>query len=110
MLWRTAAEIVRTESMKKDRHHLSCEDGRRRASWRRRCAPPSPAKSPKSGSAMPGKRRTRSEHVPGTDLLISIGGDGTVLRAARLVVPHEVLLLGINLGRLGFLTELRRRR
>lgn len=45
--------------------------------------------------------------VPGTDLLISIGGDGTVLRAARLVVPHEVLLLGINLGRLGFLTELR---
>jgi NAD+ kinase len=47
------------------------------------------------------------KHVPGTDLLISIGGDGTVLRAARLVVPHEVLLLGINLGRLGFLTELR---
>jgi NAD+ kinase len=45
--------------------------------------------------------------VPGTDLLISIGGDGTVLRAARLVVPHEVPLLGINLGRLGFLTELR---
>ncbi len=47
------------------------------------------------------------QHVPGSDLLISIGGDGTVLRAARLVVPHDVLLLGINLGRLGFLTELR---
>jgi NAD+ kinase len=47
------------------------------------------------------------ERVPGTDLLISIGGDGTVLRAARLVVPYEVPLLGINLGRLGFLTELR---
>ena len=47
------------------------------------------------------------KNVPGTDLLISIGGDGTVLRAARLVVPHDVLLLGINLGRLGFLTELR---
>ena len=46
-------------------------------------------------------------NVPGTDLLISIGGDGTVLRAARLVVPYNVLLLGINLGRLGFLTELR---
>ncbi len=45
--------------------------------------------------------------APGTGLLISIGGDGTVLRAARLVVPHEVPLLGINLGRLGFLTELR---
>jgi NAD+ kinase len=47
------------------------------------------------------------KNVPGTDLVISIGGDGTVLHAARMVVPHDVLLLGINLGRLGFLTELR---
>ena len=46
-------------------------------------------------------------NIPGTDLLISVGGDGTVLRAARAIVPHDVLLLGINLGRLGFLTELR---
>ena len=44
--------------------------------------------------------------IPGTDLLICLGGDGTVLRAARLVVPHEVALLGVNMGRLGFLTEL----
>ncbi len=45
-------------------------------------------------------------HVPGTDLLICIGGDGTVLRAARAVVPHETLLLGVNMGHLGFLSEL----
>jgi NAD+ kinase len=45
-------------------------------------------------------------HMPGTDLLVCIGGDGTVLRAARAVVPHETLLLGVNMGRLGFLTEL----
>lgn len=45
-------------------------------------------------------------NVPGTDLLICCGGDGTVLRAARAVVPHPVVLLGINLGRIGFLTEL----
>jgi NAD+ kinase len=45
-------------------------------------------------------------NMPGTDLLLSIGGDGTMLRAARAAVPHETLLLGVNLGRLGFLTEL----
>jgi NAD+ kinase len=46
------------------------------------------------------------QQVPGTDLLITVGGDGTVLRAARAVVPHDTLLLGVNMGRLGFLTEL----
>jgi NAD+ kinase len=48
----------------------------------------------------------RKEHVEGTDLLICCGGDGTVLRAARAVVPHPVTLLGVKLGRLGFLTEI----
>ncbi len=43
--------------------------------------------------------------IPGTDLLICCGGDGTVLRAARAVIPHAVTLLGVNVGRLGFLTE-----
>jgi NAD+ kinase len=47
----------------------------------------------------------RDEHVPGTGLIICCGGDGTVLRAARAVIPHEVVLLGVNLGRIGFLTE-----
>lgn len=46
------------------------------------------------------------DNVSDTDLLISVGGDGTVLRAARAGVPHDILLLGVNLGRLGFLTEL----
>lgn len=48
----------------------------------------------------------RDEHVPGTDLVICCGGDGTVLRAARAVIPHPVVLLGVNTGRIGFLTEL----
>jgi NAD+ kinase len=40
-----------------------------------------------------------------TDLMIAIGGDGTLLYAAGLVAEHEIPLLGINRGRLGFLTD-----
>ena len=39
------------------------------------------------------------------DLIIAIGGDGTLLYAARLVAGYSVPLLGINRGRLGFLTD-----
>jgi NAD+ kinase len=39
------------------------------------------------------------------DLVIAIGGDGTLLYAAGLVARHGVPLLGINRGRLGFLTD-----
>src|ERR1700722_19997628 len=38
-------------------------------------------------------------------LIITIGGDGTLLRAARVAVQHDLPLLGVNTGRLGFLTE-----
>ena len=41
-----------------------------------------------------------------SDLVIVVGGDGTMLHAARLLAPHDTPLLGINLGRLGFLTDL----
>lgn len=43
--------------------------------------------------------------VRGTDLVLSLGGDGTILRSARAVVPHAIPILGINLGRLGFMAE-----
>ena len=44
--------------------------------------------------------------VNDTDLILSIGGDGTILRAAQAVVPGLTLITGINLGKLGFMTEL----
>ena len=40
-----------------------------------------------------------------SDLLITLGGDGTILRAAPLTAPLGIPLLGLNLGRVGFLTE-----
>lgn len=39
------------------------------------------------------------------DMLIALGGDGTMLRAGHLCAASQVPILGINLGRLGFLTE-----
>ena len=40
------------------------------------------------------------------ELAIVIGGDGTMLNIARTLAPYDVALVGVNLGRLGFLTDL----
>jgi NAD+ kinase len=42
----------------------------------------------------------------GTDLVLTVGGDGTILRAAQAVIPAMVPITGINLGKLGFMAEL----
>lgn len=42
-----------------------------------------------------------------SDLVVVVGGDGSMLNAARVLVNHDVPVLGINRGRLGFLTDIR---
>jgi NAD+ kinase len=42
----------------------------------------------------------------GVDLLIAMGGDGTVLRATRIAIPHGIPILTVAMGRLNFMAEL----
>lgn len=49
---------------------------------------------------------SRSEIGEHCDLAIVVGGDGTLLNATRVLADHNVPLVGVNLGRLGFLTDI----
>ena len=50
--------------------------------------------------------QTTDEELPGqVDMIIVLGGDGTLLSIARLIKEEKIPLLGVNLGGLGFLTE-----
>lgn len=45
------------------------------------------------------------KHIPDLDLIVTLGGDGTILRAARMAALHGTPILSINMGRFGFLAE-----
>jgi NAD+ kinase len=48
---------------------------------------------------------TAGARLADASLIVTIGGDGTLLRGVRVAVPLDVPILGVNTGRLGFLTE-----
>jgi NAD+ kinase len=45
------------------------------------------------------------ELADGIDVAVALGGDGTILRAVQLVCRHQTPIMGVNLGRLGYLTS-----
>jgi NAD+ kinase len=55
-----------------------------------------------------GERHSARQEVEAAgdpDLIVTLGGDGTFLRGARLAAENDALVLGVDLGRVGFLTE-----
>lgn len=63
--------------------------------------------APGDAARLGGGAEAGGEEFPkGVDLVVALGGDGTLLRAAALAARADVPLLGVNLGRLGFLAEL----
>jgi NAD+ kinase len=60
-----------------------------------------------SASRTPPDSTLKMEALPArSDLAVIVGGDGTLISSARLMAQHGVPLVGINLGRLGFLTDI----
>src|SRR4029079_19021044 len=52
------------------------------------------------------ERRSTDKLAQDASLVYAIGGDGTMLHAARLASPYSVPVLGVNRGRLGFLADI----
>ena len=52
------------------------------------------------------KLESLQESLPGADMLICFGGDGTILHAAKDATPYDMPILGVNMGSVGFMAEL----
>jgi NAD+ kinase len=57
---------------------------------------------------IPGMIKSTLADLPPIEVAVVLGGDGTMLRAAEVAQEHDVPLLGVNLGHVGFLSEVER--
>ena len=57
---------------------------------------------------IPGMIKSSIEDLPPIEVAVVLGGDGTMLRAAEVTQAHDIPLLGVNLGHVGFLSEVER--
>ncbi len=75
-----------------------------------RCAialwPGAPRTAQRAGHANRGATDELVERLADTEALIVLGGDGTFLRAARALAAVDVPVLGVNSGRIGFLSKI----
>lgn len=57
---------------------------------------------------IPGIKKVKLSELPSLEVAVVLGGDGTMLRAAEVAQEHDIALLGVNLGHVGFLSEVER--
>lgn len=69
----------------------------------------SPFKDQKEGAFADYDVRQLHQELRSADMLITFGGDGTILHLAKMVALHKIPVLGINMGGLGFVAELEAR-
>lgn len=62
--------------------------------------------APDAPPGLPARHLPEDRIAAEADLIIAVGGDGTMLYAAAVALGHDVPLLGVNRGRLGFLTDI----
>ena len=62
--------------------------------------------APDAPPELPARQLAEGDIAAAADLIIAVGGDGTMLYAAAIAYSHDVPLLGVNRGRLGFMTDI----